>query len=314
MRDCFNKGIKLKKLTTADFIRKAILVHGITYDYSLVDYQRAFEQVSIICKKHGTEFSQIANNHLRGYGCPECGKAKIGVALKGNTLDFVNKAVKVHGDKYDYSEVVYTKTHSKVKIICPKHGEFAQEPANHLAGKGCTGCKADVTSEGFSDTQEDFVRKASEAHDFKYDYSAVKYVNSGVKVDIICKEHGVFKQQPTRHVFGNGCPSCAKTGFDPLKGGYLYILSCGDTTKIGITNLSPKERARKVSKSFGAEFEVRDSWSLDDGQKVQTTETLLLRELRAEYDRPTTKFEGSSECFLNVDYDKLVARIEEELA
>lgn len=32
----------------------------------------------------------------------------------------------VHGDKYDYSKVVYVDMNSKVTIICPEHGEFEQ--------------------------------------------------------------------------------------------------------------------------------------------------------------------------------------------
>ena len=56
------------------------------------------------------------------------------------TLDFIEKAKKVHGDKYDYSKVEYVNSHSKVCIICPKHGEFWQTPNDHLNGKGCPFC------------------------------------------------------------------------------------------------------------------------------------------------------------------------------
>lgn len=40
------------------------------------------------------------------------------------TFDFIEKAKKVHGDKYDYSLVDYKKSHTKIKILCPIHGEF----------------------------------------------------------------------------------------------------------------------------------------------------------------------------------------------
>lgn len=54
---------------------------------------------------------------------------------------FIFKAQRVHGDKYDYSKVNYSTNSTKVCIICPKHGEFWQTPANHLFGKGCKDCK-----------------------------------------------------------------------------------------------------------------------------------------------------------------------------
>lgn len=53
---------------------------------------------------------------------------------------FVEKANKIHSSKYDYSEAVFANVNTKVKIICPKHGEFEQTPYNHLKGQGCRKC------------------------------------------------------------------------------------------------------------------------------------------------------------------------------
>ena len=57
------------------------------------------------------------------------------------TETFIKKAKEIHGNKYDYSKVVYTGCRNKVCIICPEHGEFWQKPENHLAGCGCHECK-----------------------------------------------------------------------------------------------------------------------------------------------------------------------------
>jgi hypothetical protein len=43
----------MKKLTTEEFIKRAIAVHGDKYDYSKVDYKNKEEKVCIICPKHG---------------------------------------------------------------------------------------------------------------------------------------------------------------------------------------------------------------------------------------------------------------------
>ena len=46
--------------------------------------------------------------------------------------DFITKARLVHGDKYDYSKVVYVDSNTKVCIIDPEYGEFWQKPIDHL--------------------------------------------------------------------------------------------------------------------------------------------------------------------------------------
>lgn len=55
--------------------------------------------------------------------------------------NFIEKAKKVHGNKYDYSKVNYINNDTKIKIICPTHGIFEQAPTNHLKGHGCPFCK-----------------------------------------------------------------------------------------------------------------------------------------------------------------------------
>ena len=37
---------------------------------------------------------------------------------------FIEKARKIHGDKYDYSKVEYTKSREKIIVICKEHGLF----------------------------------------------------------------------------------------------------------------------------------------------------------------------------------------------
>lgn len=54
--------------------------------------------------------------------------------------EFVRRAKKVHGDKYDYSKTVYVNQKTKVCIICPVHGEFWQIPDDHMRGVGCRKC------------------------------------------------------------------------------------------------------------------------------------------------------------------------------
>ena len=81
-----------------------------------------------------------------------------------NTREFIEKAKKIHGDKYDYSKVEYKNTRTKVRIICPVHGEFWQTPSSHLSGRGCPNCGGKDTININENTE-----KAKKKHREKYD-------------------------------------------------------------------------------------------------------------------------------------------------
>ena len=193
----------MSKITTNEIIAKAKLVHGDKYDYSKVDYVKDYIKVCIICPEHG-EFWQRPHAHLQGQGCPKCKSKK----QTCTTDEFIAKAKKIHGDKYDYSKVKYIDTKSKVCVVCPEHGEFWQKPSNHLSGQGCPKCKADKTRERLILSKEGFIKKANEKHRDKYNYDKVEYNGAHTKVCIICPEHGEFWQTPNHHLSGCGCHKC----------------------------------------------------------------------------------------------------------
>ena len=188
-----------KKKTTEQFIEEARLIHGDKYDYSKVEYENNKKPVCIICPEHG-EFWQAPQNHLsQKQGCPLCNHR----SYKYTTEEFIQRAREVHGNKYDYSKVVYETGRKKVCIICPEHGEFWQTPQKHLSGQGCARCYGNVKM-----TQEEFIERANKIHRGKYDYSKVVYNGYDKKVCIICPEHGEFWQTPHSHLAGQGCQEC----------------------------------------------------------------------------------------------------------
>lgn len=128
---------------------------------------------------------------------------------KKTTLQFVSEAKKVHGDKYDYSNVQYNGSKSKVEIICQVHGSFWQQPTSHLSGIGCPKCGRINASNKNKLTNEEFIAKARQVHGDYYDYSKVDYVNIKNKVCIICPVHGEFWQQANSHLNGEGCVKCS---------------------------------------------------------------------------------------------------------
>lgn len=138
---CGNKKtIESHKLTFEKFKKKAEKIHKKLYAYPKQELCGNNKKIKIICLKHG-EFQQIVSDHLRGCGCPKCGKEKSTEISKSNTEEFISKAKIIHANKYDYSKTIYIKALEKLLIICPAHGEFYQKANSHLSGKGCPICQ-----------------------------------------------------------------------------------------------------------------------------------------------------------------------------
>ncbi len=237
----------LKRLGIKSFAAKAIIVHGIRYDYSKVEYTRSNIKVTIMCPEHG-EFKQTPAMHLYGSGCPKCcGNAT------STTEEFTTKAKLVHYDKYDYSKIDYINSATKVTIICPKHGLFYQRPNGHLRGDGCPTCVSTKL------TADKFIEKAREVHGNKYDYSKIDYINSATKVNIVCPKHGEFAQVANNHTsLQQGCPCCANDK--------KYSEACTDWLNL----IMKTENIHILHALNGGEFKVPNTPYSADGYCVET--------------------------------------------
>lgn len=122
------------------FVKAAKKLHGDVYDYSQFHYQNDKTHSVIICPTHGS-FSKRPNDHIHGkQGCPTCALRQKADNQVMKVEEFIQRSKIIHSDRYDYSKVQYTHTLSKVTIVCPEHGEFAQTPNRHLQGQGCSLC------------------------------------------------------------------------------------------------------------------------------------------------------------------------------
>ena len=118
----------------------------------------------IICKEHG-EFLQTPNGHLSNNGCKKCGTIIITNKSRKNINEFIEEAKIIHGDKYDYSKVIYINAFTNVIIICKEHGEFLQTPSTHLKSKiGCQACSFISTSNKNRKNIDEFIEEAKEKH------------------------------------------------------------------------------------------------------------------------------------------------------
>lgn len=231
--------------------------------------------------------------------------------------EYINKAVSVHGDKYDYTKTTYTKAHNYVTITCSTHGDFTQKACNHINAKqGCPKCSGNVLTHG------EFIEKCTIVHDNFYDYSKTTYVKAHDKVTIICPTHGEFTQQAYVHLQGHKCPECGKattvskirnrpstwsysgwetagTVSNAFSGFSLYVVECWNDSehfiKIGKTFNDINRRFTKGAIPY--------EWKLlhleiGSASYISKVEAELHAQLNHHKYTPQIKFNGYQECYL----------------
>lgn len=242
---------------------------------------------------------------------------KQGKFLDKNSLEyrsskFLEKALAAHQGIYRYDRVNFIDSNSKVEIFCTKHeGYFWQSPTSHTSGNGCFDCGILETASKRKYTKEEYIKLATSVWGDAYDYSEIDYADCFTEIKIRCPVHGLVGVVPTQHLSGRGCKECAKNGYNIAKPGHLYILANGDMTKVGITNTTPEARCKVLSRKHENQFEVIHSAYWEDGNIANDIETLLLRNLKVEYNNPDDRFHGWTETFLNVDRNKLINQLKE---
>jgi len=280
------------------------------YSYEETIYIDNTTKVTITCPTHGN-FEQQPDNHRNGQGCPKCKFDKLIGIRKDTAEDFIHKALLVHGSKYDYSNVVYTLSVTPVEIICPLHGSFLQKPVEHLTGRGCRKCAIQSRTEKNKWTNQEFIKKASEVHNNKYDYSQVEYSKMHNKIKIICSVHGEFFQKAANHIQGQGCPSCGN--IQKLKKYHehptiLYMLFFKNLNlyKLGITM-----EKRGLTKRYSHEkekYEICQQVLFNKGEDAYQLEQALLNKYKQwAYVGPNILQAGNTELFTKnilLDYFK----------
>jgi predicted nucleic-acid-binding Zn-ribbon protein len=107
------------------------------------------------------------------------------------TEKFIENAINIHGNKYDYSKVDYKSSNEKVIIICKIHGEFLQG-SYHYRGYGCPKC----SNNGFSKPSIlwlDFLSKFYNIH-IQYALNDGEFLipTTRYKADGYCKENNTI--------------------------------------------------------------------------------------------------------------------------
>lgn len=307
-----NQRVSPRRKTTAQFIIEAKNAHGETYCYEKSIYVTAAHKITITCRKHG-DFKQYPLTHTAGKGCPACGlERRAAKRIKGIEW-FLGEARRVHGEKYLYEKTKYINIKGKVIITCKIHGDFSQTPDSHLNKRyGCPDCGIESRANTQRFDLKKFIKKSSDIHDNKYDYSKVSYIDIRTKVEIVCQLHGSFMQSPYHHLRGYGCQECGRlTSYrrseyveicEKIDGmSNLYIIKCTGSDeefyKVGITRFKLSRRFDKhqmpyrYKKVLIVHGEAGLIWDLE--KKIHR----MLRRFRYE---PKLSFGGETECFTKI--------------
>lgn len=297
-------------------------LHGDLYDLSKTIFTGADDNVIATCKIHG-DFT-IAAKYLSSIrGCPACSIESIGLQSRSTTEQFISNAKKIHGDKYDYSNVEYVTSKDSVIIGCPIHGNFTIAAMNHLSGRGCVFCGKESMASKRRLYLDEVLFRFNKVHGDRYDYSQVTYNGDAHEhLDIICKEHGLFKQSYANHNSGKGCPTCAKEFSPRLKRGFiksgenknyasLYLIRCFDENeifyKIGITT-KPMNRRFGGESTLPYKYEVVNLFTANP-EEIWDLEKIMHKVYKDVKYLPNKEFGGRYECFSYIataEYVKLL--------
>lgn len=218
---------------------------------------------------------------------------------KLTTEVFIQRAKAVHGDLYDYSNVVYVDQTTKVAIKCIIHGVFHQLPPNHCLRKSkCPKCSTQKTCDGQRKTLNTFIRESQLVHDNFYTYDKAIYTTARKLLTITCPDHGDFQQLPTNHLKGVGCSSCHGGKYSGNKPTTLYYLSInnGEAYKIGLT-------CKGIRARFGPhdihKLEVLNTWEFPTGLEAYKVEQDILKKFSMfKYTGPMLLLSGNTELFV----------------
>ena len=195
LSDNHRNGIKPTKIESNSLVNKLSIIHNNKFDY-IIEKETYYstDKIKIVNKLTSDIFEYRVDRHLQGMS-----PNKVTLNL------FLYKSKERHNDRYDYSLIKEVNGNSdKVDIICKYHGIFKQSVNNHMnSGHGCPICI------GKGKWNNDvLISEFNKVHFNLYDYSKINFEGIEKKVDIICKEHGIFSQNIHKHLSGQGCPKC----------------------------------------------------------------------------------------------------------
>lgn len=204
-----------RRKTKKQFVSQCKELWGDRFNYDKVEYKNQRTEVTIYCNVHKRYFSQQPFCHLtmKHYGCPDCTLEATRAKRSLPQEVYIKRCKAKFGDKYNYDKVKYVNQNTDITIICPNHGEVSVNPQSLLNSDwGCPKCAREHAIESYKITKDEFIQRAKEKFDDRFDYSKLDYKGYEEKTTFICRLHTHFITSPFLHLLAldGGCPDCHK--------------------------------------------------------------------------------------------------------
>lgn len=254
-----------EKVTQEEFEKRAREIHGDKYDYSYEFYKGMNEPYNIMCEVHGLFKMKPACHIHQKQKCKQC---YLEDTVERNRLKHKNKIHSLHGNKYYVKDWLGSTTlQGKLVAACNDHGDYtttANSMINTSYG-GCPRCKQ-------LEEAKVFINKAVYLHGTKYSYKEEDYICSRTLMDITCNTHNiVFKQRPSAHLQGQGCPKCGQENANDnsSKSCEEFLAQCksvhGDRYDYSKTNYKRVSKDVIITCKEHGDFSINPSFHLSGG-------------------------------------------------
>lgn len=201
------KCSKTYKRSSNDFINDIKVVNpNITIIGEYVNTQVKVECRCLIC--NNTWFAR-PSKLLRGQGCPECKKKKIGDALRKTQQQFIEEMKKANSDINILGN--YSTSTSHILCSCKICGkQWLGIPNNLLRGEGCPECKNKKIGDLLRKPHHQFVEELfTQSPQIRI---IGEYQSDTIPIECQCATcNHIWSALPSNLLKGSGCPSCAHT-------------------------------------------------------------------------------------------------------
>jgi hypothetical protein len=233
----------------------------------------------------GHEWKVPPSQRSIGQGCPTCSGRRVLAGFNDLTTKNFELAAQwdlaKNGDLLP--EQVAQFSNRRVWWLCSLGHSWRTSVAHRSSGKGCPYCAFQTVLPGFNDLATTHPDLAAEWHPTRNGDVQPSGVLSGThrKASWRCSvepSHVWRADIHSRAGQGIGCPSCARSGFDPGKDGWLYLLADDNRglMQIGISNV-PAKRLATHQRSGWRMVDLRGPMSGDLARKWETDLLAALR-------------------------------------
>jgi len=254
------------------------------------------------CAK-GHAWKASSNTRIQGHGCPYCSNHKVSVGF--NDLATTHPEIAAEAHNWNPTTVTAGSSFKKLEWRCPEGHIYSTSPKVRTSQRqNCPFCAGKQVLKGFNDLATTHPEIAAEAH--RWNPNTVTAGSNKHKL-WKCVENHVWSASPNKRSSGRGCPTCAGSGFDQRKKGWIYLVLDDDRglLQIGISN-APEARLKTHERNgFDMVLDIRGP---QDGLRTRELEGLMLKALKRRGARfaksaKLERFDGYSESWLRKSLD-----------